>query len=499
MTPTSPPEGPPTDGPPRPSDLAAEQDGAVQDGAVQARTEQDRVRLWTRATTPFILSALALMSFIAIEAFAVTTVLPVAMADLEATSWYSFAFAATIATALVGMVVGGTWSDRSGPLPPLLAGGTLFLLGLALCALAPGPSVFILGRALQGVGGGIDSVVLYVMIARTIPAPARPAMFGLLTTAWLLPSLLGPVGAGLLAQLTTWRTVFAAILAGSALALAGLLRTARTAPADDADGSADGASRILGRPGLLALAASGLLLVLHVMSRLPGLLAPVVVLGGLVALVPVARGLLPPGTLHLRGPAQQMVVLRAGFGVLSVVTNAYLTLYLQSQRGLTPTAAGLILAAGAGGWAFGAWLQARWPSSLSEHRRQILRAAPLVALGPLAALLLTLHLVPVGVIVPASVLLGMGMGIASSRTSTATLDLAPVREQGAYSSALQSGESMAVAAATAVMATVLALRGGDESAYVLVYLALTAVAGLLILLAFRTRGAGAAGEHLPDA
>lgn len=199
------------------------------DPSPDSTTPEPAARLWTRETAPFILSALALMSLIAVEAFAVTTVLPVAMADLEATSWYSLAFAATIATGLTGMVVGGTWSDRSGPRPPLLVGGALFLAGLVLCAAAPGPALFILGRVLQGIGGGIDSVVLYVLIARLIPAAARPAMFGLLTTAWLLPSLVGPVGAGLLAQLTTWRTVFVVILVGSALALAGLLRSARAA------------------------------------------------------------------------------------------------------------------------------------------------------------------------------------------------------------------------------------------------------------------------------
>jgi len=447
-------------------------------------------RLWTRASAPFILSALGLMTFIATESFAVTTVLPVAMAELDATAWYSFAFAAAIATSLAGMVVGGTWSDRSGPRPPLVVGGALFLLGLALCAAAPGPVVLIAGRALQGVGGGIDSVVLYVMIARTLPAAVRPAMFGLLTTAWLLPSLVGPVGAGLLAQLTSWRTVFAALLVGSGLALLGLLRTASAGAVDRTDRAP---KRILGAKGVLALAASSLLLLLHLSAQLPGLLGPVAVVIVLGALLPVARRLLPPGTLRLRGAAQQLVALRAGFGLLSGVTGAYLTLYLQSQRGLSPTTAGLIIAVGALGWAAGAWFQARRPGGLAEHRRLILLAAPLVALGPLAALLVAAHLVPIAGIVPAYILLGAGMGVASSRTSTATLDLAPPALQGAYSSALQSGESMAIAGTMAVMAALLTLGRSAEGAYVLVYLVLTVVAVLLVLVAARTRSTGAPG------
>ena len=75
------------------------------------------------------------------------------------------------------------------------------------------------------------------------------------------------------------------------------------------------------------------------------------------------------------------------------------------------------------------------------------------------------------------------MGIASARTATATLDLAPEQEQGTYSSALQSGESMGVAAATAVMASLLATSLSTPAAYVLVYLILSAGAVLTILVA----------------
>src|SRR5690625_6731409 len=62
-------------------------------------------RLWTARTWPFISSTLALMTSIAFEAFAITTVLPVAMADLGGVEWYSLAFSATITAGLVGMVM----------------------------------------------------------------------------------------------------------------------------------------------------------------------------------------------------------------------------------------------------------------------------------------------------------------------------------------------------------------------------------------------------------
>ena len=93
-------------------------------------------------------------------AFAVTTVLPVAMADLDGVRWYSLAYAGTITAALVGMIIAGPRVDRHGPRRLLVVGGTLFVLGVALSTLAPDAPTFILGRLIQGLGGGMDSVVL---------------------------------------------------------------------------------------------------------------------------------------------------------------------------------------------------------------------------------------------------------------------------------------------------------------------------------------------------
>ena len=465
-------------------DTAAERPDAPQLAPEIPATTPAPPRLWSARSAPFIIGAFLQMTFIAVEAFAVTTVLPGAMAELDAENWYSLAFAATISTSLVGMVVGGNWSDRSGPRPPLAVGGGLFLLGLALCVLAPGAATFIAGRLLQGIGGGIVSVVLYVLIARIIPAPARPAMFGLLTTAWLVPSMAGPVVAGALAQLLTWRAVFALILVGSGLALLVLLRVAHAGggPMDEAAR----ATAIFGRTGRLSLLAAGVLVLLHLGAQTGGLRALLLVGAGLAALALVARTLLPPGTLRLRGAAQRLVALRAGFGVSSAVPDVYLTLYLQSERGLSPTAAGLILAVGALGWASGSFVQTRRPSTSADHRLLIVLAAPLVAAAPVGALLLVTGLVPVPLVVLTALLKGVGMGIASARVATATLDLAPPAEQGGYSSALQSGEAMAVAASTAVMAVVLSVLGAGAGGFVGVYLLLAAVAVGTVLIAART-------------
>ena len=57
---------------------------------------------------------------VAFESLAVTTVMPTVSDALDGASLYAFAFAGPLATGVVGMVVAGPWSDRSGPRTPLL-------------------------------------------------------------------------------------------------------------------------------------------------------------------------------------------------------------------------------------------------------------------------------------------------------------------------------------------------------------------------------------------
>lgn len=152
-------------------------------------------------------------------------------------------------------------------------------------------------------------------------------MFGLLTAAWLIPSLAGPVIAGALAGATSWRFVFAVILAGSALALLGLLRVTRagsdpTAPAPKSTVWAG----IVGRNGQLALLAAALLASLHLSGGSAPPWSAVIAASASVGLIVTARGILPTGTLLLRGAPQRLVALRAVLGATVTTTDVYLTL-----------------------------------------------------------------------------------------------------------------------------------------------------------------------------
>src|SRR3954469_17771875 len=78
------------------------------------------------------LALLALVRMFAFEAVAVSLAMPTVARDLDGETLYPIAVVGLLTAAIVGMVVGGTWSDARGPRLPLALGGLGFVAGLVL-------------------------------------------------------------------------------------------------------------------------------------------------------------------------------------------------------------------------------------------------------------------------------------------------------------------------------------------------------------------------------
>ncbi|WP_166787882.1 MFS transporter [Cryobacterium adonitolivorans] len=115
------------------------------------------------------------------------------------------------------------WADRSGPVPVVLTAVVLFVVGLMIAGTAASMPALIVGRLVHGLGGGALSVSLYVVVARVYPQRMHPAFFGAFAGAWVVPSLIGPLIAGLVAEYTSWRWVFLGVVV-LVLAAMGMLR-----------------------------------------------------------------------------------------------------------------------------------------------------------------------------------------------------------------------------------------------------------------------------------
>src|SRR5499427_130687 len=168
--------------------------------------------LWAPQTRALTLGLVLTITFVASEALAVSTVMPVVAQDLGGLRLYGWVFSGFMMGSVIGIVLAGREADRRGPAVPFVGGLVLFGSGLAVAGLAPTMVVLVGGRVLQGLGAGAVPSVAYASIGRSLPGPLRARMMAVLSTAWVVPGLAGPVLAAEVARAFGWRWVFLGLL-----------------------------------------------------------------------------------------------------------------------------------------------------------------------------------------------------------------------------------------------------------------------------------------------
>src|SRR3984957_13550293 len=143
--------------------------------------------IWAPAHRPLTVGLELAVTFVAFEALAVATILPVVGRQLGDLRLYGGVFRAFLPASLIGIVLAGTLADRVPLGQPMLAGLVLFAVGLIIGGAAPDMLVLVAGRAVQGLGAGVVPAVAYVAISRCYAEEARPRMFAVLSTAWVVP------------------------------------------------------------------------------------------------------------------------------------------------------------------------------------------------------------------------------------------------------------------------------------------------------------------------
>ncbi|MFJ9951055.1 MFS transporter [Kitasatospora sp. NPDC091207] len=388
-----------------------------------------------RALTLGIVSVVLLLAF---EATAVNTAMPVAARQLDGLQLYAFAFSGYFTTTLFALVVSGQWCDRRGPLQPLFTGIAVFGAGLVVAGAAPGMWVFVAGRAIQGLGGGLVIVALYVVVGRAYPERLRPAVFAAFSSAWVLPSIVGPVVSGAVTDHLGWRWVFLAVPVLILLPLAvmgpALRRSEREQPV------ATGADFDRRRTRLAAMAALGAGLLQYAGQRLDPLgLLPA--LAGAALLVPAVLGLLPAGTLRAARGLPTVILLRGVAAGAFFAAEAFIPLMMVTQRGLSPTLAGLTLTSGGLSWALGSWLQGR-PGAERYREAMIRWGFLLTAVAIAGAALVLVPAVPAWVAALAWGVGGIGMGLTVASVSVLMMRLSAPEDAGANSASLQMSDAL---------------------------------------------------------
>jgi MFS family permease len=273
-------------------------------------------------------------------------------------------------------------------------------------------------------------------------------MLALLSSAWVVPGLVGPAVSGLIAEQVGWRWVFLALVPLPPLAAVLGFPGLRRIPAGQA--AANAVARV--RSAIqLALGAGLLLTGLGWRDRLEldrsagvpfqvDLPAPVIavalaVAGALIA-VPAMRDLLPPGTLRLAPGLPAAIAAAALLNIGFFGVDAFVPLALVDLRGQSILFASLALTGATITWTIGSWVQARY--AVTGRRRPLIRLG-LIVLATACALFLPVLApsVPVALGPISWTLAGLGMGMAFSTLSLVVLETAPPGQEGAASASLQ--------------------------------------------------------------
>lgn len=396
------------------------------------------------------------VTLVAFEALAVGTVMPVVVRDLSGLALYGWAFSAFFLGNLVGIVFAGLQIDRHGPARPFGIGVALFAIGLVIGGFAPAMPVLVLGRAIQGFGGAAIPTVAFVSIGRSYPESHRPQMFATMSTAWVVPGLIGPGVAGLVADHLTWRLVLLGlvpfVLAGGALVLPALRPMASLIDEADAPAMRD---RLVASLGVAV--GAGLLLAASTIG-IP-VAALVLAVAGIALGVPPLRRLLPRGTLRATRGLPSTILIRGISTFAFFGAQAYLPLALVTVRGASVSEAGLALTFATISWTAGSWTQARlMPSWRAPRLIRTGFAFVTVALAVVATVLSPA--VPIPVAVVAWAVGGYGMGLLYSSIAQLVLLDAPLAEHGTASASMQLSDVLGSALGTGFGGALVAAGSG---------------------------------------
>ena len=402
---------------------------------------------------------LTTISIILFLTFLDTTIMSVALADMQGTlhagvsslQWvvngYALVFAAF-------MLAAGTLGDRLGRKKVMLFGVTVFIAGSLLGALAPNIPVLIAARAIMGLGAaacepGTLSIIRHVYPDRR----QRARALGVWAAIAGLALAMGPVIGGLLVGAGGWRAIFWFNLAAGVVAIAAAITTIPESADPEASKSFDYLGFFLGPIAL------GTLIFAVILGETAGYAAPHII--ALFVIGVVAAGLFGFVESRAKAPMLRVTYLRkpAFSGSLTVAFAAYFgifsiffltALYLQVVQAYTayrlaelfgPMAVAMIVASTFSG----RWVGQRGP------RTPVAVGCLAAGIGVIFAELSMRGIVHFYSLALSLMLAGIGFGIAVVPITSVALSVIPARYSGMAASATTTSREVGTVVGVAAL------------------------------------------------
>lgn len=121
---------------------------------------------------------------------------------------YSWPFTMYILCSTLAVAVCGGLADIYGHKSLIISGIAIFLAGSMLCGLSQNIMQLIAFRGIQGIGGGIIVSCVFIIVADLFKPEERGKYTGIVTSAYGISSIVGPLAGGFVTDHLGWRWVF---------------------------------------------------------------------------------------------------------------------------------------------------------------------------------------------------------------------------------------------------------------------------------------------------
>ena len=413
---------------------------------------------------PPLLSALVVVSSIlapAFGAFITATILPSAIAEIGGLAIYAWASTAYAVGSILGSASSSVVALTVGMRRGILLAVGVFVTGAAICATAPSMTMVVAGRGVQGVGGGILIASAHSLVRELFPETLWQRMLTVISCAWAIPALGGPVVGGVLAGLGLWRAAFWVM---APIALAAGAFTWSILPRSERH-----ERRTTRVPfGRLALICAGVLCIGAIGNTRSGAARVALFVAAVVAVGSMLRldgrsptrlfptGMLSPGTRI--GRAFYMVFL---LGMSTTPGGVYVPLLVQVLHDVTPAGAGYLYAVQSLSWTTGTLLSARVPPA---RARTVIVLGPALTATGFAGLFFTIGSGPLVAIAASLMLVGIGIGTCWAHIGAAILSSARPDEGALTAAMIPSTQLFAVALGAALSGVIANTAGLDAGA-----------------------------------
>jgi MFS family permease len=442
---------------------------------------------------PAIALLCAAQFVVVLDATIVAVALPDIGRDLglsgTALSWVLSAYTLVFGGFLMLM---GRAADLLGRRRVLIAGFAVFGGASLACGLAGGPATLIGARVVQGLGAAaISPAALALLTDGTAEGRARSRALAAWTGAAAGGGALGWVAGGAIADGPGWPWVFLVNVVPCAVAIVLALRRLPGDGAREAGRRLDVAGAVSATAGL-ALLVLGLTRAEQAAPGDPSAWGSLLASAALLALFArierrPADPLLPPGTLAQPRLAAGLL---ASAAITTVSTGPLFVcvLYLQNELELPATETGLLFAPFNLAVIAGSVAGARLLDAGGERRAG---AAGLLAIGAGGALLLLLPAAGAPVVLPAFLLMGIGVGCGAVAATAAGTEAVERERRGVASGLLNTAAQIGNALGLSVFVVLASAASGGADAglrLACVTAAAVAAAGAAAFAALQRRG-----------